>query len=382
MSVQENFYSIFGYAPTLVVNAPGRINLIGEHTDYNGSFVLPAAIDKGITFALSLRDDDNCLAIANDFGEQVLFSIQPLTKQDAAWTHYLKGVIEQFQLLGHPVKGFNVVLGGDIPTGAGLSSSAAVEAGLAFALNTLFDFKVPKMELVRLCQRAENQFVGLQCGIMDMFVSMMGKADSVIRLDCRSLEYQYFPFLQNEYAIVLCNTGVKHSLADSEYNTRRQECERGVAILKKYYPDLQFLREVTPEMLHAHQAEFDPITYQRCDYVVQETVRVVAACKDLERNDLRAFGKKMYATHRGLSQDYAVSCKELDFLVEQTFENDTVLGARMMGGGFGGCTINLVHQSSVQDFIQRQSIAYQNAFGIALVCYEVAISEGVRSVEG
>ncbi len=378
MSIQEKFIAVFGQAPSLVVHAPGRINLIGEHTDYNGSFVLPAAIDKGITFALSLRKDMNCLAIAADLNEQVLFPIQALSKADASWSHYLKGVIEQFQHLGHTIKGFNVVLGGDIPTGAGLSSSAAVEAGLAFALNVLFDLKVEKMELVRLCQRAENQFVGLQCGIMDMFASMMGKADSVIRLDCRSLEYEYFPFLQEAYAIVLCNTGVKHSLADSEYNTRRQECERGVAILKKHYPDIQFLREITPAMLAAHKAEFDTTTYQRCSYIVEETVRVLVACEALQRNDLATFGQKMYATHRGLSEAYAVSCKELDFLVTQTFDNEAVLGARMMGGGFGGCTINLVHKSSVQTFIQTQTVAYAQAFQRELVCYEVAISEGVR----
>lgn len=383
--IKEKFIKEFYQSPQLIVRAPGRINLIGEHTDYNGGFVLPAAIDREIYFAISIRNDKNCHVYAQNLDEFEIFSVETIEKSCQSWTNYLKGVIQQFQNFGFEIAGFNLVFGGNIPFGAGVSSSAALETGLAFSINQLFDLQIPKMELVKLCQRAENEFVGLQCGIMDMFASTMGKENSVIRLDCRSLDYAYFPFLQNEYSIILCDTGVKHSLGNSEYNTRRQECELGVKILQKHYPQITNLREVSSEMLNFHTEEFDQITLKRCRYVVQEIERVLAACEDLQNNDLVAFGKKMYQTHQGLRDDYEVSCEELDFLVVETQKfspknTNLVLGSRMMGGGFGGCTVNIVKKEQGDFFISAMKLAYHRQFKRKLICHQITIKEGTSLV--
>lgn len=383
--IKEKFIEKFNQTPQLTVRSPGRINLIGEHTDYNGGFVLPAAIDREIYFAISTRNDNYCHVYAQNLNEFEVFSIEKLEKSRPNWTNYLKGVIQQIKNSGFKIAGFNLVFGGNIPFGAGVSSSAALETGLAFALNQLFDFQIPKMELVKLCQRAENEFVGLQCGIMDMFASTMGKDNSVIRLDCRSLEYVYFPFLQDEYSIILCDTGVKHSLGNSEYNTRRQECELGVKILQKHYPKIQHLRDVSSEMLNSYAQEFDQTSLKRCRYVVQEIERVMKACEDLQNNDLVAFGKKMYQTHQGLRDDYEVSCEELDFLVAEaqklsTISTNFVLGSRMMGGGFGGCTINIVKKEQGDIFISKLELAYQSRFNRELDCYKIVIKEGTSIV--
>ncbi|CAH0997789.1 Galactokinase [Emticicia aquatica] len=379
--IKEKFTEKFHQSPQLIVRSPGRINLIGEHTDYNGGFVLPAAIDREIYFAISTRNDNYCHVYAQNLNEFEIFSIEKVERSRHNWSDYLKGVIQQIQNYGFKIAGFNLVFGGNIPFGAGVSSSAALETGLAFALNQLFDFQIPKMELVKLCQRAENEFVGLQCGIMDMFASTMGKENSVIRLDCRSLEYAYFPFLQDKYSIILCDTGVKHSLGNSEYNTRRQECELGVKILQKHYPKIQHLRDVSSKMLNSHAQEFDQITLKRCRYVVQEIERVIAACEDLQNNDLVAFGKKMYQTHQELRDDYEVSCEELDFLVAETQKfspesTNLVLGSRMMGGGFGGCTINIVKKEQVDNFMSAIASAYQIQFNRKLICHKISIQEG------
>ncbi|MDQ1086903.1 galactokinase [Siphonobacter sp. SORGH_AS_1065] len=380
-AILETFKNSFGSEPALLVRSPGRINLIGEHTDYNMGFVLPAAIDREMIFAISPRPDQTCRTIAYNLNREETFTTDNLTKSDEKWTYYLKGVIDQIQKLGYEINGFDLVFGGNIPVGAGVSSSAALEAGLAFALNEIFKLGIPKMTLVQLCQRAENQFVGLNCGIMDMFASLMGETDSVIRLDCRSLEYEYFPFTQEEHVLVLCDTGVKHSLGTSEYNTRRQECERGVAILQAHKPSIQSLRDVDMALLLEHEAEFDPITFKRCKYMVGEIQRVVEACKDLQANDLEAFGQKMYETHDGLQHDYAVSCEELDFLVDQTRNNSSVLGARMMGGGFGGCTINLVKKEDADQFITEMTQAYKEGLNLDLVTHKVVIKKGTSRIE-
>ena len=376
-SIVNIFEKIHQSKPQLVVRAPGRINLIGEHTDYNDGFVLPASVNKGIYFAISNRADETCSVLAADFNDSFEFNINHLEKSDKDWPNYLMGAVQQITKKD-AIKGFDLVFGGDIPSGAGMSSSAALESGLLFALNELNGLKIPKLELVKMAQRTENEFVGLNCGIMDMFASVMGKKNAVIQLDCRSLEYYYFPFQAEDISILLCNTGVKHSLADSAYNQRRQECEEGVAILKNTYPEITSLRSVSMQQLQSCKNMMSETVFKRCRYVVSEIDRVMAACEDLERHNFVAFGKKMFETHIGLRDDYEVSCKELDFLVESAkFPSLDVFGARLMGGGFGGCTINLVKTKTVEDFKTSISAAYKAEFGIDLEIYEVEIVDGV-----
>ncbi|MFN8349452.1 MAG: galactokinase [Spirosomataceae bacterium] len=379
--ITDAFRGVFSKNPALVVRAPGRINLIGEHTDYNDGFVLPAAIDKAIYFAIAPRTDRSCKLYAADLGDTFEFSLDALKKSSKGWANFLIGVTSELAAAGHVLPhGFEVAFGGDVPNGAGLSSSAAVESGMGYALSELFGLNVSRLELALTAQRAEHHFAGVQCGIMDMFASIHGKAHSVIRLDCRDLSYEYFPFHFSEYQLVLCNSGVKHTLADSAYNTRRRECETGVAILKQFYPNVKSLRDVTQAMVEAHRDDFADNVYRRCCYVTGEIERVVAACEDLKQGDLTAFGQKMYETHTGLSQDYEVSCPELDFLVEQTLSDDRIPGARMMGGGFGGCTLNIVPTVYVSEFIRQMTDVYQAKFHRQLVCYVVEITEGVEKI--
>lgn len=374
----ELFETRFGKQPHLLVRAPGRINLIGEHTDYNNGFVLPAAIDKAVIFAVAPSDTTAFQFYAADLNDELILKSGELkANEEKTWANYLVGVIAQFEKKGYSVPPLQVAFGGNIPLGAGLSSSAAVECGLAYAINELFGFQISKVELAHLAQKAEHEFAGVQCGIMDQFASLMGKREHVIRLDCQTLEYAHFPFPMDKYQIVLCDTQVKHSLASSEYNTRRLECEEGVALLSGYYPDVQSLRDVNLSMLDKHRKEMDTIVFDRCQYVVKENIRVLEGCKDLSAGDLEAFGKKMYASHEGLSKRYAVSCTKLDFLVEQTEDMPYVLGARMMGGGFGGCTINLVKVQDIERFDAEMKRAYKTRFNIDLVTYKVAIEDGV-----
>lgn len=374
----EVFGTKFGKSPQLVVRAPGRINLIGEHTDYNNGFVLPAAIDKAIVFAVAKSETSSFQFYASDIDDEFDFEGHQLqVNEGKKWANYLIGVIAQFQKKGYSVPPLQIAFGGNIPLGAGLSSSAAVECGLAYAINELLGLHLPKEELAHMAQKAEHEFAGVQCGIMDQFASLMGAKEHVIRLDCQTLEYEYFPFPMDKYQIVLCDTQVKHSLASSEYNTRRLECEEGVALLSNYYPDVKSLRDVNIAMLEKHRKEMDPIVFDRCQYVVLENIRVLEGCRDLSSGDLEAFGRKMYASHEGLSKRYAVSCPELDFLVEQTEDKPYVLGARMMGGGFGGCTINLVEVRHIEQFEAEMKQSYKARFNIDLVTYQVAIEDGV-----
>jgi len=370
------FQHYFSSTP-LLVRAPGRVNLIGEHTDYSGGFVLPAAIDKEICFAVGLNGSTQARLFSYDQQEAYTTELTDMQPGQPQWANYLKGVVAQFQKRGLTIPGFDCVFGGNVPIGAGMSSSAAVECGLAFALNELLGTGLSRMELARMAQLAEHEFAGVQCGIMDQFASLFGRPDQVVRLDCRSLEYEYFPFNTQVCHIVLCNSGVKHSLASSEYNTRRQECEQGVAVLAQYYPQVQSLRDVALEQLAAHQAELGEVVYRRCRYVVEENHRVVSACEYLEAGDLTAFGQNMYASHAGLRDDYEVSCPELDILVEAARPLPGVYGARMMGGGFGGCTINLVAPEQVEAFVAAMKTAYQQRLGIALETYQTTIMGGV-----
>ena len=347
--IYSKFREIFNEEPVLV-RSPGRVNLIGEHTDYNEGFVLPAAIDKAMFFAVSPRTDSQCSLHASDLNDSYQCELSSLIKSEKGWPNYLMGVVDQIKKLGYALPGFNCVFGGNIPIAAGLSSSAALEGGLAFALNEIYDFKMDKLSLVKLSQKAENEFVGVQCGIMDQLINIFGREKQVLKLDCRTLEYEYFPFERDDLRIVLCDTQVKRELAASEYNLRRSQCEEGIKLLRKYNNQIHSLRDVNIEFLAEHSQEFDPVIYKRCKYVIEENERVLSACRDLVKNDFVSFGQQMYESHAGLRDDYEVSCPELDVLVEGAAQIEGVFGARMMGAGFGGCTINLVQDKYLDDF--------------------------------
>ncbi|MCK5102975.1 MAG: galactokinase [Cyclobacteriaceae bacterium] len=377
--IKNKFTSTFNKNP-LVVRSPGRINMIGEHTDYNEGYVMPAAIDKQIVCAISANYNHKCKIIAYDLDDSFEFDITNFKKSDKGWPNYILGVIEQFQKRGMEIRGFDCVFGGDIPLGAGLSSSAAMECAFAFSFNLLYEHNLPKLEIVKLSQAAENEFVGVKCGIMDQFASVHGKVDQIFRLDCKTLEFEYFNFVLDEYRLVLCDTQVKHSLASSEYNTRRNECEEGVAILQKRYKNIHSLRDVTIEVLTKHESEINPVTFKRCKYIVEENARVIDCCDLLQKGDLIGFGENMFQTHEGLSNDYEVSCKELDFLAAKAKESNMVIGARMMGGGFGGCTINIVKIERLDQFINYMTDAYKNELNRELKTYVVKIENGTSKL--
>ncbi len=378
--LKDKFFELYGAAP-LIVRSPGRINLIGEHTDYNEGFVLPAAIDKEMVLAVAKNNTDKCRLHSVDYNESAEFSLKDLKPSDTAWANYILGVADQLKKAGHTIEGFDCVFGGDIPMGAGLSSSAALECGAGYALSELFKLDIEKTQLVKFAQKAEHTFAGVQCGIMDQFASVMGKKDHAIRLDCRSLEFSYFPINLRNYQVVLCDTQVKHSLASSEYNTRRKECERGVAAVKEKYPEVNSLRDISLQMLNEVKEQLDPVVYKRCSFVIEENERLLSGCALLEEGDIAGFGKKMYGSHDGLSENYEVSCKELDFLVDYTRDKEYVVGARMMGGGFGGCTINLVAIDQKDTFIAGIREAYKEKFNIDMKTYEVAVKDGTGRVE-
>ncbi len=362
---------------TMVVRSPGRINLIGEHTDYNNGFVLPAAIDKAAYLALTPRFDNEIHLFSIDLNDHYSTGTQTIEKSlSASWPNYLLGVVQQFKLAGVNIKGFDATLTADIPIGAGLSSSAAVECAMALALNELHETNFDKLTLVKMAQKAEHDFAGVQCGIMDQFASVFGKRNHVIKLDCLSLEYEYEPFNMDGIKIVLLDTGVKHSLASSEYNLRRIQCETGVALIRQHIPAVKSLRDVTIQMLDQYVLHKDVIVYHRCKYVVEENIRLLQGCLDLEHGNLTAFGSKMFQTHYGLSRLYQVSCPELDFLVAQVKDNASVPGARMMGGGFGGCTINLVKEEAVEELVEQISKAYKHVMQKDLKAYVAKIEAG------
>ena len=379
-AVAADFRKHFGYEP-LLVRAPGRVNLIGEHTDYNGGFVLPAAVDKAAIFAVGLNKGAEIRLVSYDLNQCLrLTDAAKISPSNFQWANYLLGVAAQFQQRGVAVPGFDCLFAGTVPQGAGMSSSAAIECGLAFALNRLLGTCFDSLELARIAQQAEHTYAGVQCGIMDQFASLFGREGQVMRLDCRSLEYEYFPFDTHASRIVLCNSGVKHSLANSAYNIRRQECERGVSVLRHTHPEVTSLRDVTMAQLEAHRSELDMSVFRRCAYVVQENARVEAACHHLVAGDLAAFGQQMYASHAGLRDDYEVSCRELDVLVEAARAAPGIFGSRMMGGGFGGCTINLVAPDKVDDFIDNVATAYEQQFGCKPETYHTSIVGGVCEI--
>ncbi len=366
---------------TLLVRSPGRINLIGEHTDYNEGFVLPAAIDKAAYLAFTPRNDDQIHLTSIDLNDRYSGNIHDFAPTETSWPNYLLGVANQFRERGLLTKGFDAALTADVPIGAGLSSSAAVENAVALALNTAEGAHLDKITMVKMSQKAEHTYPKLMCGIMDMFASMMGKKDHVIRLDCRSLEYVYEPFNMQGFKIVLIDTQVKHSLNETEYNTRRKQCEEGVAMVRAHHDgEVKSLRDVTMEMLDRHVKPQDALIYQRCSYVIEENARLLSACRYLEEGNMQAFGKQMYGSHEGLSKKYEVSCEELDFLVRQVRNNSDVLGARMMGGGFGGCTINLVKEEAVDTLIASVTEAYNKEMGLTAKAYVTQIENGTELI--
>ena len=378
--IKKAFEEHFGKDP-LLIKSPGRINLIGEHTDYNDGFVLPAAVDLGVYFACKPNDLNKYRFYSYDLEDVYVRGVDDLAKSKKRWVNYLLGVIAQFEKSGKKVQGFDCVLGGDLPMGAGMSSSAAVETGLAFAINQMEGYGYETLDLVKFSQKAEHEYAGVQCGIMDQFAVMHGEHQQVIKLDCRSLEYRLYPFHMEDYELVLVNTGVKHSLASSEYNKRRQECETGVALLQKHFPEINSLRDVHLEQIQKFEQEFDPVVYNRCSYVVEENLRLERACVALEKDDMKAFGQEMYGSHEGLRDKYEVSCAELDQLVDLARSVEGVVGARMMGGGFGGCTINLIAKKSVPGFEQKVRESYQTPDGGQPEIIKVKIEQGTHPVQ-
>jgi galactokinase len=377
--IEKRYFKSFSEKP-LLVRSPGRVNLIGEHTDYNNGFVLPAAIDKAIYFAISPREDRECKIISYDLNDEFTFCLDKLEPSDKSWPNYLMGMADQLIKAGYLFNGFNCVFGGDIPIGAGLSSSAALEAGLGFSLNHIYDLGMDKLTLVKLAQKAENEFVGVKCGIMDQFINVMGKNGNVLRIDCRSLDYEYFPFEFEHISVVLFDTCVSHSLASSEYNQRRKECTKGVEFIRKDNPAVKSLRDVSLDLLTSYKNKMDKVFYRRCKYAVEESVRLLKACDRLNEGNLQSFGELMYQTHKGLSEDYEVSCPELDYLVELLKENPKVYGSRMMGGGFGGCTINLIENDAIHEVKNYVEKSYKEKFGKDTKTYITKISNGTEII--
>lgn len=379
-NIVSEFKCRFGNDPILV-KSPGRVNLIGEHTDYNNGFVLPAAIDKVIALALAPNEINRARLFSVDMDEYVEIALcSELEKNKNQWANYILGVVDQLQKNGYKISGFDCVFGGNIPIGAGLSSSAALEGGVAFGLSELFDLSVPKLEMAKLSQKAENEFVGMQCGIMDQFASIYGKKGHVLKLDCRSLEFEEIPFRRSDIKIILCDTGVHRELTSSEYNIRRRQCEEGVKTLKNHYLEIESLRDVDLSTLEENMGDFTPLVFQRCKFVLEENARVEEACTDLIHDDFKSFGQRMYQSHYGLRDLYEVSCEELDALVEIAETIDGVFGARMMGGGFGGCTINLVEKSAVEDFMDEIQKKYQEKIREDIEIYQASIGDGTRLI--
>ncbi len=379
-ALQKKHNELFGNSNPLLVRSPGRINLIGEHTDYNDGFVFPAAIDKAIWFAASKNDKALFRFYSMDYSQSFEMKADDLSKSNVAWANYLLGVADQFKKRGYQPGGVDVVFGGDIPIGAGLSSSAAVETGFAMILNKLFGYGESNMEMVKMAQKAEHEYAGVMCGIMDQFAIVFGKKQQAIKLDCRTLDFEYANLNLTGYQIVLVDTKVKHSLASSAYNQRRQECETGVKMLKKYNPDIVALRDVPLDLLLEHKNEMEDLVYRRCKYVIEENNRVAESFEALHQGNIRRLGELMMDTHAGLRDDFEVSCKELDILFDFAKDFNGVIGSRMMGGGFGGCTINIVAQSEVERFKLEITKHYEQTTGNKATVYQVEVVDGTGVV--
>ncbi len=380
--VRSRFVKHFDGQTGNVYASPGRINLIGEHTDYNGGFVFPGAIDKGIMCEIRPNGTNKVMAYSIDLKDRVEFDIDDEKGPKASWARYLYGIVQEMKKRGVDVKGFNTAFAGDVPLGAGLSSSAALESCYAYALNDLFgENKVSKWDMVLAGQATEHNYCGVNCGIMDQFASVFGMEGKLMRLDCRSREFEYFPFEPKGYRLVLVDSVVKHELASSAYNDRRKSCENVVAALQKKYPEktIETLRDADWDMLNAVKDEVSEEDMKRATFVLGEKDRVLAVCDALNAGDYETVGKKMYETHHGLSKEYEVSCEELDYLNDIARENG-VTGSRIMGGGFGGCTINLVKEDLYDHFIADVKKKYAERYGKEPKIYDVVIKDGSRKI--
>jgi galactokinase len=375
--VYESYKQQFDTSPDLLVTAPGRVNLIGEHTDYNDGFVLPMAIDRKICIGGSPRNDNEVQLYSLNFNTTAQFQVT-LLKRENAWSDYVKGVIDEYEKVGKQIKGFNAVLYGNVPLASGLSSSAAIEVATAFFLAQLNDIAMAGEAMAELCQRAENRFVGMNCGIMDQFISRLGKQGHALYLDCRSLEYQLVPFDLSGYVVVMCNSNVKRQLVDSAYNERRAQCEEGVRILKQQMENIVALRDVTSGDLEEYRSLLSQLVYQRCKHVITENERTTLAVSVLQAGDIGRFGELLNASHTSLQQDYEVSCAELDTLVEIARSIEGTVGSRMTGAGFGGCTVSLVKEEAVEPFTAAILEEYAKRTGITADVYVSKAEDGAR----
>lgn len=361
----------------VIAQSPGRINIIGEHTDYNNGYVLPAAIDKKTTFQLKKNNTPQTVNLyADNIQEQFSFNLASFKPQENGWPNYLMGVVHELQKIGCTFSGFEGRFEGDVPIGGGMSSSASLECSLAYGLNQLFDLQLEKWQMIKACQMAEHNFVGIKCGIMDQFASMMGKKDHVMLLDCQTLEFNYFPLDLGDYQLLLLNTNVAHSLASSEYNLRRAACEEGVTLLQKDHKNIRSLRDISYKEFSTSKDKLPDLIAKRCRHVILENGRVLLATQALKKKNFHKLGELIYQSHNSLQNDYEVSCEELDFLVQLTKDKEYILGSRMMGGGFGGCTLNIINKHSVDKFIDIATTSYRQQFGIDLSPYSVFIENG------
>ena len=372
--IQEKFNALFGAEGEMYASA-GRVNLIGEHTDYNGGYVFPGAIDKGVMIKIAPNGLDKVRAYAIDFEEMAEFGMEESDKPEQAWARYIFGVVRETIKRGGKVKGFDTVVAGDVPAGAGLSSSAALESVFAYAINEMNGNGIDLFELARIGQSTEHNYCGVKCGIMDQFASCFGKEGCLMRLDCKTMEYEYFPFHPTEHKLVLVDSRVKHQLTGSPYNDRRESCERAAKAMGR-----DLLRGATMEMLEPVKDKISEEDYMRARFVIGEERRVLDVCDALKAGDYETVGKKMYETHWGLSRDYEVSCEELDFLAELA-EECGVTGSRIMGGGFGGCTINLVRNEICDSFIEKAKSSFAARYGHEPMIYPVVISDGARKLD-
>ncbi|WP_159951908.1 galactokinase [Polaribacter septentrionalilitoris] len=374
--VQQKFIKTFNLEPLLIFS-PGRINIIGEHTDYNGGFVFPAAVDKGIAAGIQKSDTGSCTAIAMDLDSTIHFELDKIKpSKEGSWENYVFGVVAEIQNRNKVIGDFNIIFKGNIPGGAGMSSSAALENSVVFGLNKLFDLGLTKHEMILISQKAEHNYVGVNCGIMDQYASMFGIKDHALHLDCRTVESKPYKIDFKEHQLMLINTNVKHSLSDSAYNDRRSACESISELL-----GIKALRDATEEDLETIIDKVTPSNYQKALYVIQENARTIKAAKAIENNDLELLGSLIYQSHAGLSDQYKVSCDELDFLVTQAKKNKYVLGARMMGGGFGGCTINLIAKTEAKAFAETVATAYKSKFDKECSVYFIELSQGTHLVK-
>lgn len=380
--VRSRFIKHFDGKTGNIYFSPGRINLIGEHTDYNGGFVFPGAVDKGIMAEVRPNGTDTVMCYSIDLKDRVEFKVNDPEGPRATWARFIYGMVQEFKALGVDVKGFNIAFAGDVPLGAGMSSSAAMESCFGCALNDLFaDNKISKWDIALAGQATEHKYIGVNCGIMDQFASVFGQKGKLMRLDCRSREFEYFPFNPQGYKLVLVNSKVKHELVGSPYNDRRRSCENVVAAIAEQFPEKKYetLRDVNWDELEAVKDKVSAEDYQRAHFVLGEKERVLAVCDALVAGDYETVGQKMYETHHGLSKEYEVSCEELDFLNDVAKENG-VTGSRIMGGGFGGCTINLVKDELYDKFIADATEKFTAKYGHTPEVYPVVISEGSHKV--